>query len=91
MSAFLQSGRSDAPKSKKSKVCFRPIAVIALVRLLHLDDVVEFPSAVEGRRCRTINAEGPPPSFARDGLDPHAFSARRSLRAEVEIVGAICV
>ena len=27
MSAFLQSGRSDAPKSTKSKVRFRPEAV----------------------------------------------------------------
>ena len=87
----METGRSDIPKSGKTKVRFRPIAVIALVRLLHLDDVVEFPSAVEGRRCRTIDAEGPQPSFARDGLDPHAFFARRSLRAEVEIVGVICV
>ncbi len=40
-----------------ANVCFRPGAVIALVRLLHfdLDDVVEFPRTVEGRRFRTID------------------------------------
>jgi len=52
----------------------RPEAVIALVCLLHLDDVVEFPRAVEGRRCRTIDAETGPPPFAR-----------RSLWAEVDV------
>ncbi len=92
MSAFPESGRSNTPKSTKSKVRFRPIG-LALVRLLHLDldVVVEFPRAVEGRRCRTIDAESGPPSFARDGLDPHAFFARRSLWAEVERVGTIVI
>ncbi len=33
MSAFLQSGRSDAPKSTKSKVRFRPIAVAYFLEL----------------------------------------------------------
>ncbi len=59
--------------------------------LFHLLYIIEFPRAVEGRRLRAIDAEGGPPPFARDGLDPHTFFARRSLWAEVEIVGAVCV
>ena len=59
--------------------------------LLDLDVVVEFPPAVEGRGCRTIDTESGPPSYARDGLGPHAFFARQSVWAEVERVGAIGV
>ena len=57
----------------------------------YLDEVVEFPRAVEGSPCRTIDADDGPPPFARDGLEPHVFPARRSLRAEVERVRAVRV
>ena len=43
MSAFLQSGRSDAPKSTKSKVRFRPEAAVRLIiNLVDWDQTLQF-------------------------------------------------
>ena len=53
---------------------------------LHDLDVVELPRAIEGRRLRAVDAEGAEPTFTRDGLDPHAFLASRSLGAEVNVL-----
>ena len=73
------------PKHRSSTLQATPSSI------LHLDDVIELPRSIEGGLLRTVDAEGAPPPFPWDGLNPHAFLTRWGLRAEVEVVGAVRV